>query len=114
MGISYQKLTRADEDASEGYVIHALNTVYISELDRWIRLDARGNKENVQAEFSIVKERLAYHVRPELGEIDCRDNHWDLDRWLCKVLKESNNILTVHTDFDINERRNTNESYIRT
>ena len=114
VGISYQKLTRADEDASEGYVIHALNTVYISELDRWIRLDARGNKENVHAEFSVVKERLAYHVRPELGEIDYRDNHWDLDRRLCKVLKESNNILTVHTDFDINERRNTNENYIKT
>lgn len=27
-GISYQKLTRAD-DASDGYIIHALNTVYI-------------------------------------------------------------------------------------
>lgn len=111
-GISYQKLTRADEDDSDGHIIHALNTVYISELDRWIRLDARGNKENVQAEFSIDKERLAYHVRPELGEIDYRDNHPDLDKRLYKILEESNNILTVHTEFDINERRNTNERYI--
>ena len=52
-GISYQKLTRADEDDSEGYIIHALNTVYIKELNRWIRLDARGNKEKVHAEFSV-------------------------------------------------------------
>ncbi len=30
-GISYQYLTRAD-DASDGYIIHALNTVYIDSL----------------------------------------------------------------------------------
>ena len=33
-GISYQLLTRADKDDSEGYIIHALNTVYIEELDK--------------------------------------------------------------------------------
>ena len=30
-GISYQLLTRADDD-SEGYMIHALNTVYLKDL----------------------------------------------------------------------------------
>lgn len=100
-GISYQKLTRADEDDSEGYIIHALNAVYIDELNRWIRLDARGNKENVHAEFSVDKETLAFNVRPELGEIDYKDNHPDLDKRLCKILEESNNILQIHTDFDM-------------
>lgn len=100
-GISYQKLTRADEDDSEGYIIHALNTVYISELNKWIRLDARGNKENVQAEFSIDQERLAFIVRQEFGEIDYKDNHPDLDKRLCMILEESNNILQIHTDFDM-------------
>ncbi|MBO5238340.1 MAG: transglutaminase domain-containing protein [Lachnospiraceae bacterium] len=100
-GISYQNLTRADEDDSEGYIIHALNTVYISELNKWIRLDARGNKENVQAEFSIDQERLAFIVRPEFGEIDYKDNHPDLDKRLCMILEESNNILQIHTDFDM-------------
>ena len=57
-GISYQKLTRAD-DASDGYIIHALNTVYIRDLDKWIRLDARGNKATVNAQFSTEKEILA-------------------------------------------------------
>ncbi len=99
-GISYQKLTRAD-DASDGYIIHALNTVYISELNRWIRLDARGNKEKVHAEFSIDQERLAFIVRPELGEIDYKDNHPDLDKRLCTILEESNNILQIHTDFEM-------------
>ena len=37
-GISYQLLTGAD-DASEGYMIHALNTVYIKDLNKWIGLD---------------------------------------------------------------------------
>ena len=100
-GISYQKLTRADEDDSEGHIIHALNTVYISERNKWIRLDARGNRENVRAEFSIDQERLAFVVRPEFGEIDYKDNHPDLDKRLCKILEESDNILQIHTDFDM-------------
>ena len=100
-GISYQKLTRADEDAGEGYIIHALNTVFISELDRWIRLDARGNKQNVHAEFCVDQERLAFIIRPELGEMDYKDNHPDLDKRLCTILEESNNILQIHTDFEI-------------
>ena len=100
-GISYQKLTRADEDAGEGYIIHALNTVFISELDRWIRLDARGNKQNVHAEFCVDQERLAFIIRPELGEMDYKDNHPDLDKRLCTILEESNNILQIHTDFEM-------------
>lgn len=100
-GISYQKLTRADEDASEGYIIHALTTVYISELNQWIRLDARGNKENVNAQFSIQEERLAFPVRPKLGEIDYRNNSYDLDERLINILNESENVFMIHTDFDI-------------
>ena len=94
-------MTRADEDDSEGYIIHALNTVYISKHNKWIRLDARGNKENVQAEFSIEQEKLAFFVRSELGEIDYKDNHPDLDKRLCKILEESDNILHIHTDFNM-------------
>ena len=56
-GISYQLLTRAD-DASEGYMIHALNTVYLKDFNKWIRLDARGNKENINACFSLDEETL--------------------------------------------------------
>ena len=47
-GISYQKLTRADEDDREGYI-----------------------------------------------------NHPDLDKRLCMILEESNNILQIHTDFEM-------------
>ena len=98
-GISYQLLTRTD-DVSEGYMIHALNTVYIKDLDKWIRLDARGNKENINAYFSLDEERLAYSIRSELGEIDYHDNHADLDERLVNILMESENILDITTDFE--------------
>ena len=98
-GISYQLLTRADEDDSEGYIIHALNTVYIEDLNKWIRVDARGNKENVHAQFSLDEEILAFPIREQLGEKDYRDNNSDLDVRLKKVLQNSNSVLEVTTDF---------------
>ena len=98
-GISYQLLTRAD-DASEGYMIHALNTVYIKDLNKWIRLDARGNKENINAYFSLDEEHLAYTVRSEMGEIDYHDNHADLDDRLVNILMESESIQEITTDFE--------------
>ena len=71
------------------------------ELDRWIRLDARGNKENVHAEFSLDEEMLAFPVRSELGEVDYRDNHPDLDDRLIRILKECDSIQEVSADFEI-------------
>ena len=103
-GISYQYLTRADDNADEGYIIHALNTVYISELNKWIRLDARGNKENVHAEFRLDEERLAFPFREEPGEFDYRDNHPDLDPRLVQILKESRNILEIEADFMMDQQ----------
>ena len=93
-------MTRAD-DASDGYIIHALNTVYISPLKKWIRLDARGNKSGENAQFSLEKEFLAFPARPDFGEKDYRDNHSDLDFRLKEILKESRNILEVRADFEI-------------
>ena len=98
-GISYQLLTRAGED-SEGYMIHALNTVYLKDLDKGIRLDARGNKEDINAGFSFDEECLAYSIRSELGEIDYQDNHADLDERLVNILIQSENILEITTDFE--------------
>ena len=100
-GISYQLLTRADDD-SEGYIIHAFNTVYLEEQNKWIRLDARGNKENVHAEFSIEEEQLAFPVRSEFGEVDYRNNDPDLDERLVSILNNNENILEVTTDFEMN------------
>ena len=83
------------------HLYHALNTVFIDELNKWIRLDARGNKENVHAEFSLDEERLAFPIRDQLGEVDYRDNNSDLDERLVKILKESKSILEVRADFNM-------------
>ena len=66
-GFCFQCLTLADDD-SMGYCIHGYNAVFLNE--HWIKLDARGNKEGVNAQFSTEKEQLAFSIHPELGEED--------------------------------------------
>ncbi|MBA4494013.1 transglutaminase family protein [Paenactinomyces guangxiensis] len=68
-GFCYQRLTLG-ATPDTGYAVHALNAFYLDSVGKWVRLDARGNKPGVQAEFSIEQEKLAFPVRPELGEMD--------------------------------------------
>ena len=68
-GICYQRLTLGDTPDT-GYCIHALNAIYLKSIDQWIRIDARGNKEGIQADFSIDEECLAFPIRKEYDEID--------------------------------------------
>ncbi|GIN58539.1 hypothetical protein J8TS2_28580 [Lederbergia ruris] len=68
-GFCYQRLTLLDTPEA-GYCIHALNAVYFRSLNKWVRLDARGNKKGVQAQFSIAEEKLAFPTRKEFGEKD--------------------------------------------
>ncbi|MEU9086160.1 transglutaminase family protein [Streptomyces sp. NPDC048357] len=65
--LCYQRLT--DDDGSHP-VVHGLVAVRLPGGVRWSRLDPRGNKPGVDAQFSLEGERLAFPVRPELGEID--------------------------------------------
>lgn len=68
-GFCYQKLILDDETAPI-LIYHGLNGVYIKEYKMWIRLDARGNKEGVNAQFSLEREQLAFPIRTEKGEED--------------------------------------------
>ena len=61
-------------------------------------MDARGNKEGVDAQFSIDGERLALVVRPECGERDFKDNHVDADPDLMRLIVESDDILAVSSE----------------
>lgn len=64
-GFSYQRLTAYD-DAT--FCLHGLNSVYLPEFG-WYRIDARGNKENVDAQFTPPLEQLAF--KPGVvGELD--------------------------------------------
>lgn len=67
-GYCYQRLTLDDNDESRGYCIHALNAVYIN--NKWHRIDARGNKEGIDAQFSLDKEQLAFSIRSKYKEMD--------------------------------------------
>lgn len=69
-GFCYQKLILDDETAPV-LIYHGLNGVYIKDYKKWIRLDARGNKTGVDAQFSIETEQLAFPIRSEMGEVDC-------------------------------------------
>ncbi|WP_431602564.1 transglutaminase-like domain-containing protein [Clostridium pasteurianum] len=68
-GFCYQKLI-LDDEIEPYLILHGLNAVYIEELKRWIRIDSRGNKKGVNAQFSVKDEKLAFPVRSELGEMD--------------------------------------------
>lgn len=68
-GFCYQRVTRKGTPES-GYALHGLNAVYFAEMDKWFRVDPRGNKPGISSEFSISPEKLAYPIRTELDEID--------------------------------------------
>lgn len=68
-GFCYQRLTIGDTPDT-GFCIHALNAVFLASNGKWIRLDARGNKVGVNAEFSLNYEKLAFSVREDYNEVD--------------------------------------------
>ncbi len=94
-GICYQRLTLGDVPET-GFCIHALNVVYVKSLDRWIRLDARGNKEAIDAQFGLEEERLAFQVRTELGEVDYGIIYANPSDKLMKILAENTDVLYMY------------------
>lgn len=64
-GLCYQRLTITD---SPPFCLHGLNAVYLYDIG-WYRIDPRGNKQGINAEFCPPKERLAFSIRIE-GEAD--------------------------------------------
>ncbi len=94
-GICYQRLTLGDAPES-GYCIHALNAVYITSLRKWIRLDARGNNDNVQAEMDIEREKLAFNIRTEFEEIDYPNVYAEPLKMTMEVIENSNNALEMY------------------
>jgi transglutaminase-like putative cysteine protease len=66
-GLCYQRLT----DDGQTFEVHGLIAVFLQ--GAWSRLDARGNKPGINAQFSLETEQLAWPTRPELSEIDYPD-----------------------------------------
>lgn len=88
-GLCYQRLT-IDNDQPP-FCLHGLNAVYLPEFG-WYRVDARGNKEDVDAQFTPPTERLAYPIITE-GEAD-------FPKIYDEPLKEVVSVLTQTTSYD--------------
>jgi len=61
-GLSYQRLTISDDGSGDKFSLHGLNSVYLKDIG-WYRIDARGNKTGVNAEFKPPYEKLAFPIR---------------------------------------------------
>lgn len=57
-GLCYQRLTITD---APPFCLHGLNAVFLKDFG-WYRIDARGNKQGVSAEFCPPIERLAFPI----------------------------------------------------
>lgn len=63
-GLCYQRLA----DGESGHVLHGLVAAFLE--GAWHRLDVRGNKPGLDAQFSLGEDRLAWATDPGAGEID--------------------------------------------
>lgn len=65
-GLCYQRLSR--DDNGPPFCLHGLNAVLLPGIG-WYRIDARGNRAGIDAQFTPPVERLAYPIRLA-GEAD--------------------------------------------
>jgi GNAT superfamily N-acetyltransferase len=68
-GFCYQRLS-CSEYKKDIYCLHGLNAVYLKNYG-WYKIDARGNKEGVNAQFTPPLEQLAFKL--EKNEFDLVD-----------------------------------------
>lgn len=88
-GMCYQRLTIDGDDPP--FCLHGLNAVFLPDVG-WYRVDARGNRSDVCAEFCPPREQLAFstnhagesdlpgiYVRPLPIVVDCLKDYetWD-------------------------------------
>jgi len=65
-GFCYQRLS-CSEYKKDIYCLHGLNSIYLKDYG-WYRVDARGNKQGVDAQFNPPVEKLAFEL--EENEFD--------------------------------------------
>ncbi len=58
-GLCYQRLSIDDDNRK--YCLHGLNAAYFPAIG-WFRMDARGNKDGVDAQFIPPEEKLAFKL----------------------------------------------------
>lgn len=90
-GLCYQRLSIEKDEPP--FCLHGLNAVHLPNIG-WYRIDARGNKEGVEAEFTPPREKLAYPIVIE-GEADLREIWSEPLPIVIKVLEEFKNYQEV-------------------
>lgn len=88
-GFCYQRVLRKTAPDS-GFALHGLNAVYLEEYG-WFRVDPRGNKPGIDAQFNPKREQLAYPIRPALGEVDYPKVYTRPLNSVIKAMRESEN-----------------------
>jgi len=94
-GFCYQRLLLFD-NADSSFCLHALNAVFVESVNRWVRMDARGNKPGVQAEFSLETEKLAFQPDPSKGEYDDMFIRVHPHAETVRVLQENQNAIQMY------------------
>jgi transglutaminase-like putative cysteine protease len=93
--LCYQRLTLNDDDEQSGHALHALNAVYLD--GAWHRIDARGNKPGVDAQFSLEREELAFPIRPQFDEVDYPTLYAEPHPRIVDTLMFNDDVLTMYT-----------------
>ncbi len=88
-GFCYQRLS-CSEYKKDVYCLHGLNAIYLKEFG-WYRVDARGNKEGVDAQFNPPTEKLAFELQK---------NEFDIPNILENPLAEVVDALKSNTTYD--------------
>jgi transglutaminase-like putative cysteine protease len=89
-GFCYQRLY-----FEENLGLHGLNAVYLKNIDKWIRIDVRGNKDYVKEEFNINQEFLSYSTRNNMGEADFPTIYEVPNNLIAKIMLSSRNLTEV-------------------
>lgn len=64
-GFCYQHITLVNDD-SKGYGLHCYSAAFIH--GNWIKMDARGNKKGINAQFSLENPNLVFKNREQYDE----------------------------------------------
>ncbi|MEH6448391.1 MAG: transglutaminase family protein [Oleispira sp.] len=92
-GLCYQRLTIGDVPP---FCLHGLNAVYLKNHG-WYRIDPRGNKEGVNAQFCPPEEQLAFPILTK-GEADLPEVWSEPLAVVVKALTENSDFLDVATN----------------
>lgn len=96
-GLCYQRLDCSDyhDDSAPIFCLHGLNAIYLSATETldagWYRVDARGNRDDINAQFTPPKEQLAFVLKP---------HEQDLPTIYAKPLPNVVNALIQHGSYE--------------